>query len=120
ERAFPHSLALVVGVASRGDPSRGLAAPLAPMLRPLGPRSALLGHFHAAVFSYRPFKKRAIDMGDTIGALFDSEELQAVLHLLHDDRDITGGGESEFVRGACWVSPIARVTGGNLSGGGAA
>ena len=41
-----------------------------------------------------------------------AEDLQAVLHLLHDDREITGGGESEFVRGACWVGPIANVNGG--------
>ncbi|MBC8116053.1 MAG: anti-sigma factor antagonist, partial [Candidatus Saccharimonas sp.] len=111
ERAFPHTLALVVGVASRGEPS-GRAKSLAPLLRPLAPRSELHGHFHAAVFSYRPFKKRKLDLNETVAALLENEELQAVLHLLHDDRAITGGGESEFVRGACWVGPIANVNGG--------
>ncbi len=38
--------------------------------------------------------------------------LSAVLHLLHDSREITGGGESEFVRGACWVGKIDGVRGG--------
>jgi anti-anti-sigma factor len=110
ERAFSHSLAFVVGVASRGVPS-GSAEKLAPLLRSLGPRSNLHGHFHAAVFSFRPFKKRMLDLSETIAALFESEQLQAVLHLLHDDREITGGGESEFVRGACWIAPISNVTG---------
>lgn len=108
ERAFPHTLTLVVGVASRGAPS-GRSQPLAPLLRPLTPRSKLHGHFHTAVFSYRPFKKRKLDLNETVAALFETEDLQAVLHLLHDDREITGGGESEFVRGACWVGPIATV-----------
>ena len=94
ERAFSHTLALVVGVASRGEPS-GRAKPLAPLLRPLAPRSELHGHFHAAVFSYRPFKKRKLDLNETVAALLETEDLQAVLHLLHDDRAITGGGESE-------------------------
>lgn len=109
DRAFTHSLTLVVGVASRGEPS-GRAKSLAPLLRPLAPHSELHGHFHAAVFSYRPFKKRKLDLNETVAALFETEDLQAVLHLLHDDREITGGGESEFVRGACWVGPIANVT----------
>ena len=112
ERAFPHTLALDVGVASRGAPS-GRAKPLAPLLRPLTPRSELHGHFHAAVFSYRPFKKRKLELNETVAALLENEDLQAVLHLLHDDREITGGGESEFVRGACWVGPIANVSGGS-------
>ncbi|MEK6257384.1 MAG: STAS domain-containing protein [Planctomycetota bacterium] len=111
ERAFPHTLALVVGVAARGEPA-GRAKSLAPLLRPLAPRSELHGHFHAAVFSYRPFKKRKLDLNETVAALLENEDLQAVLHLLHDDRAITGGGESEFVRGACWVGPIANVNGG--------
>ena len=114
ERSHPHTLALIVGVASRGDPSRGAAGHLAPLLRPMGPRSEIFGHFHAAVFSYRPFKKRKLELRDIVGTLFDSEDLRAVIHLLHDDREITGGGESEFLRGACWMSPITHVTGGTL------
>lgn len=109
DQAYPHTLALVVGIVSRGVPS-GSAKPLAPLLRPLASSTDLQGHFHTAVFSYRPFKKRKLDLHDTVSALFETEDLQAVLHLLHDDREITGGGESEFVRGACWVGPIASVT----------
>ena len=108
DRAYAHSLALVVGIVSRGEPS-GTAKPLARLLRPLAPGLDLWGHFHAATFSYRPFKKRRLDLEETVAALCESEDLQAVLHLLHDDREITGGGESEFVRGACWTGPIADV-----------
>jgi anti-anti-sigma factor len=114
ERSHVHTLAVIVGVASRGDPAGGMANQLAPLLRPLGPQSEIHGHFHAAVFSYRPFKKRKLELSDIVGTLFDSEDLQAVVHLLHDDREITGGGESEFLRGACWISPITHVTGGML------
>ena len=38
--------------------------------------------------------------------MFESESLQAVLHLLHDRRPITGAGESEFMAGACWFGPL--------------
>jgi hypothetical protein len=114
DKLHAHSLAVVVGVASRGEPTNS-TSPLAPLLRPLAPRSELRGHFHAAVFSYRPFKKRRLDLGETLSTLFASEDLQSVLHLLHDDREITGGGESEFVRGACWVGPISHVQESKLS-----
>lgn len=109
ERSFPHTLTLVVGVASRGAPE-GSAAALAPLVRPLRPDGAVWGHFHAAVFSYRPFKKRKLDLQETVAALYENEDLQGVLHLLHDDRAISGGGESEFLNGACWLGPIDRVT----------
>jgi len=108
DRSFAHSLALVVGVVSRGEPT-GPAKALAPLVRPLNPNSELVGHFHAATFSYRPFKKRRLNLNETVTALCDTEDLQGVLHLLHDDREITGGGESEFVRGACWIGPITNV-----------
>lgn len=108
ERTFGHTLTLIVGVASRGAPS----AELAPLLRPMGSGSDIYGHFHAAVFSYRPFKKRKLEMADVVGTLFESEDLQTVMHLLNDDREITGGGESEFIRGACWLSSITTVVGG--------
>jgi anti-anti-sigma factor len=109
EHVFPHSLVVAVGVAGRGIPN-GDAAPLAPFVRKLSPHLDLFGHFHAAVFSYRPLKKRRLDLRETVQGLFESEDLQGVLHLLHDDRAITGSGESLLVAGACWVGSIARVT----------
>jgi anti-anti-sigma factor len=108
EHIFPHSLVVAAGVASRGVP-KGEAAALAPLLRPLGRETDLLGHFHAAAFSYRPLKKRRLNLQETVQNLFNDEELQAVMHLLNDDRAISGSGESQFVAGACWVGPIAQI-----------
>jgi hypothetical protein len=98
ERAFPRGLVLTVGVAARVVPPA-----LQPLLRPLGGERAEQGHFHAAAFSYSPLPKGRIDLAATVADLFRGERLQGVLHLVNDDRAIVGAGESEFVRGACWV-----------------
>jgi anti-anti-sigma factor len=104
ERAYARSVALVVGVAARA------AQPvLSPLLRPLHGADGPAGHFHAAAFSYRPLQKGVIDLNPTIVTIFETERLQGVLHLLTDDRDVTGVGQSEFVRGACWTGPITAI-----------
>jgi len=95
---------LIVGVAARGD-----GGPLAPLLRPLGAGPTPVGHFHAAAFSYRTLPKGEIDLQTTVAALFEQQSLQTILHLLGDYREAAGMGESEFVRGACWVGPITDV-----------
>lgn len=104
EHAFARCLALVVGVVVRGE-----GGPLAPFLRPLGQGQALHGHFHAAAFSYRPIPRGEIDLKSTIVTLFENQPLQGLLHLLTDDRELVGAGQSEFVRGACWVGPIGEI-----------
>jgi hypothetical protein len=106
ERAHARSLVLVVGVVARAP-----HVALAPLLRPLGTAPWPAGHFHAAAFSYRPVQQGQIELQPTVAAIFEGEILQGVLHLLNDDRPIVGSGESEFVRGACWVGPIAEVLG---------
>jgi anti-anti-sigma factor len=108
EHIFPHSLVVIAGVAAR-KAAGGEAAAIAPLLRRLSPQMELQGHLHAAVFSYRPLKKRRLNLEETVLTLFESQELQAVLHLLHDDRAISGSGESRFVSGACWIAPIVQV-----------
>jgi len=104
ERAFPRSVALVVGVVTRAQPPE-----LAPLLRAVGNAPLPAGHFHAAAFSYRPLQKGRIDLRPTVAALFEAETLQGVMHLLNDDREIVGTGQSEFVRGACWIAPVTAV-----------
>jgi anti-anti-sigma factor len=104
ERAFPHCIALIVGVAVRNPP-----AALAPLVRPFGRDGTLLGHFHAAAFSYRSLPKGPIALSDTVATLFESQRLQGLLHLLGDYREQSGLGESEFLRGACWFAPIEKV-----------
>ena len=100
ERLYSRSLALVSGVASKSG-----CQSLDVYLRPLS-RDGLLGHFHAAAFSYRPLRKGMLDLTTTVQSLFESETLQSVLHLLTDDRQAAGTHQSEFVRGACWIGAV--------------
>jgi anti-anti-sigma factor len=104
ERAYRRSLALAVGVATRDAPPE-----LSALLRPLAAGATAAGHFHAAAFSYRPLQKGDIDLAATVATLFEAETLQGILHLLTDDREISGAGQSDFVRGACWIGPIATI-----------
>ncbi|HWP60400.1 MAG TPA: STAS domain-containing protein [Candidatus Acidoferrales bacterium] len=104
ERAYARSLALVVGVAA-SSPSE-----FDPMLRPLAKSSDIRGHFHAAPFSYRPLKKGETNLKATAAALFEAETLQGVLHLVNDEREISGAGGSRFLRGACWIGPIGQIS----------
>ena len=105
ERAFAKSVVLVVGVAVRGKVDA-----LASVVRPFSNTSVpLAGHFHAVAFSYRAVQKGQIDWRTSIKSLFEQQALEGVLHLINDDRIISGSGQSEFVRGACWVAPIASI-----------
>jgi len=104
EGAYPRSLALVVGVAARAP-----HAALAPLVRPLAGSGSPVGHFHAAAFSYRALPRGPIELAPAVSTLFQSETLQGVLHLLRDDREVVGAGDSGFVRGACWVGRITEI-----------
>jgi hypothetical protein len=108
ERCCTHSLVLAAGVVTaRADGA------LAPFVRPLMRGSAMAGHIHAAAFAYRPLPKGELEMKAVVRSLFDGGGLQSVLHLLADDREVSGTGESELLRGACWVSPVSEIlTGG--------
>jgi anti-anti-sigma factor len=100
EPAFTRGVALAAGVVARSPE----AAPGGAALRPLGRGCA--GHLHAAAFPFRAIKKGRIDLGETVAALFESDQPLGVLHLLGDDREAAGAGESELVRGACWLGPV--------------
>jgi len=52
-----------------------------------------------------------LDVATTVTTLFNEEQLQGILHLLNDHREINGTGESEFFRGACWIGPIHDIIG---------
>ena len=105
ERSYPHALALATGVISKAPNGS-----LKPLVRPLARRSTVEGHLHAAAFAYRPLQKGRLELQAAVSGLFAAGGLQGVMHLLSDDRETAGGGESEFWRGACWVSPIREVT----------
>jgi anti-anti-sigma factor len=102
EPAFTRGVTLAAGVvsAAEGDRTDGEQRPLGPGCR---------GHLHAAAFPFRAIKKGRIDLGETVSALFEADAPLGVLHLLHDDRAAAGAGESEFVRGACWLGPLSAV-----------
>jgi hypothetical protein len=44
-----------------------------------------------------------------VTTLFEAETLQGVLHLLSDGREASGRQQSEFVRGACWMSAATEI-----------
>ena len=106
ERAYPKTLVLAAGVGARRE-----ARAVAPLLRPFGATPFPVGHMHAAAFSYRPMRKGQIDLQETVHGLFETESPQTLLHLLHDDREHVGAGQSEFIQGACWIGPLGAVEG---------
>ncbi|HEY4415243.1 MAG TPA: STAS domain-containing protein [Verrucomicrobiae bacterium] len=106
ERTFDRTVCLVVGVVSRQE-----VAQLKSILRPVGNGIMTNGHFHAAVFPYRPLQRGELDLTATVNELFATDRAQSILHLLPDDRDLVGSGQSEFLRGALWVGPISDLTG---------
>lgn len=99
EPAYVQSVALVGGVVTRE------AGADHPQLRPVGGRAS--GHLHAAAFRFHAVKKGYLELAPTVASLFDDQRLLGVLHLLHDDRGAASAGESTFIRGACWVGPLA-------------
>jgi anti-anti-sigma factor len=103
EPAFVRSVALAAGVVTRTRSAERERSP--GQLRAIG--TDCIGHVHAAAFRFRPIRKGPIDFRETVNGLFEADHLLGVLHLLHDDRGAAGAGESELVRGACWIGPLA-------------
>jgi hypothetical protein len=102
ERSDERNLVLVLGLAQRA-PHPELAA----CLRPVGPGTDAHGHFHAAVFPYRPLPKGRLDLPEALAQVLATESAQTVLHLLADEREFEGVGQTDFMRGACWVGPLS-------------
>jgi anti-anti-sigma factor len=101
ERDEQRAMVIIAGFAARQP-----GAKLSPFLRPLSPRGGLDGHFHAAIFPYRPLPSGKLDLVSTAEGLTSSGMAKTVLHLLHDDREIEGVGETELMRGAMWMAPV--------------
>jgi hypothetical protein len=90
-----------------GFAEREAAGELAAFLRPVGSGSSAQGHFHAAVFPYRPLPKDNLNLKEAVANLLGTETAQAVMHLLADEREFEGVGQTDLMRGACWVSPLS-------------
>ena len=104
EPAFVQGVTLVAGVVSQHGPEN-----LGPIVRPLGEDPWPVGHFHAAAFTYRPLRKGRVALGDTVTSLFEEEMLNGILDLINDTRPIVGVGQSQFVRGTCWIAPVSSM-----------
>jgi len=109
EPTHTKSVVLLAGVAARGECDE-LKGWVRPLLASTNAAQAIVGHLHAAAFSYRPVPKGNIGLKESVHALFEGQSLEGVLHLLADDR-AGAVRESEFVRGACWIAPIAKIAG---------
>lgn len=105
ERVHARHLALVVGViAHRPTPA------LAPLVRPLSTADAALqGHLHAAALTYRAIPAGKLGLAPLLHDLLQTQSPVDLLHLVHDDRAISGAGDSLFLRGALWVAPLTEI-----------
>lgn len=101
EHEHARSSSIVVGVA---ESSAQCTVNSAPFLRPVSDK--FHGHFHAAVTAFRSLPRGRVELADVLAQAIQPRSVLSVVHLLRDDRPIEGGGESEFLRGACWVFPI--------------
>ncbi len=117
ERIHCHSTVVIVGVVQRsgGQEESGKASSgesrstLDAFLRPFDEAGSLVGHFHAAVFPYRPLQRRSLKLQSSVIELFKSGGIVDVVHLLRDDRPISGAGETELTNGTCWMAPLTDV-----------
>lgn len=101
ERTDERDVALILGFAVR-EP----AGEAAQFFRRIGPGTTAQGHFHAAVFPYRPLPKGNLNLKESVAGLLATESAQTVLHLLADEREFEGVGQTDLMRGACWVGPL--------------
>ncbi len=101
ERTDERNLLLITGLAARA-PQPGMAAGL----RPVGPGTDAHGHFHAAVFPYRALPKGKLEIRDAVASLLGTESAQSVMHLLADQREFEGVGQTDLMRGACWIGSL--------------
>jgi hypothetical protein len=101
ERRDERDVVLILGFAVR-EP----AGEVARFLRRVGPGTTAQGHFHAAVFPYRPLPKGNLNLKESVAGLLASGSAQTVIHLLADEREFEGVGQTDLMRGACWVGPL--------------
>lgn len=105
ERTDERNLLLIVGMA-QSPPQPAFAA----CLRPIGPGTAAHGHFHAAVFPYRPLAKGRLELAEAVAQVVSTQTAQTVMHLLADERKFEGVGQTDLMRGACWLGPLRAPT----------
>ncbi len=100
EPAYAEETCLIVGVITRKP-----TLPLALQVRPNAEDSDLAMHVHACIVPFNPVRKGYIDLPESLDRLMEAQTIRGVLHLLNDDREGVGAGESFLRRGACWCAP---------------
>jgi len=101
EPAYAEETCLIVGVIAH-KPS----LPLLSQLRPIAEGSDVHIHVHACIVPFNPVRKGFIGLPDSLERLLDAQTIRGVLHLLNDDREGVGAGESYLRRGALWCAPV--------------
>src|SRR5688572_5165622 len=105
ERNAERCLALLVGVAARNPPPQAAA-----FLRPMKGDDGVHAHVHAALFPFRPVQQGELPFGKTIGNLLAASPPSTVMHLMADTRPFDGVGETDLVRGACWLGAVQDIS----------
>ena len=105
-RPARRTVAAAVATASAKTRRGWTGADAAAFLRPVGSGTAAVGHFHAVVFPYRPLPKGRLELAEAATQQLGMESAQTVLHLLADERPFEGLGQTDLMRGACWISPL--------------
>ena len=105
ERSAERCLALLVGVAARKPPPQAAA-----FLRPMNGNDGVHAHVHAALFPFRPVQQGELPFGKTIGSLLAASPPSTVMHLMADTRPFEGVGETDLVRGACWLGAVQDIS----------
>ena len=101
EPAYANETCLIIGIISN-KPDHLLST----QVRPLANDSKLFMHAHAAVVPFSPIKKGFIELDESLEKFMSAQTIRGVLHLINDDRDGVGAGESFLRRGALWCAPV--------------
>ena len=79
-------------------------------MRPMKADASLKAHIHGALFPYRPVQRGELPYAKTVAEIFSNSTPSTVLHLMADTRPFEGVGESDLLRGACWMGPLRAIT----------
>ena len=105
QRSKERSQVLLVGVAGRRIPECAVS-----FMRPMKADAPVMAHIHGALFPYRPVQRGELPHAKTIAEIFKNSTPSTVLHLMADTRPFEGVGESDLLRGACWMGPVQAIT----------
>lgn len=100
ERVYANHQAILFGLVKKNHDNRHTK------LLSISSTGTIYMHAHAAVFPYQSLQNGNIDLMVSIEKFFKGTPPLALLHLVDDTRPAAGLGQSTFIRGACWCSPI--------------